>query len=105
MAHQQHLSKVLLDLTDTALSNSKPRPSLDTYVREGGLDYRVERLTPMDEALTVTAAGVLLSDFAILLRPAFCFAIDLRVLRSSFDHNTRPFAFLAIFTPEKGFAF
>jgi hypothetical protein len=66
--------------------------------------YRVESETPRFAALTVTAAGVRFKDFAILSRPAFCFAIVLSVLRSSLDHNTRTLFFLAISHSSSGTA-
>ena len=62
-------------------------------------NYRVESDIPSVAALTDTAAGVRLRNFAILTRPAFCLDIVLRVLRSSFDHNTRLLVFLGISTP------
>ena len=55
---------------------------------------------PRADAFTVTAAGDLLRDFAILSRPRFSFAMVLSIFRSSFDHNTRvAFFFFAITTP------
>lgn len=61
--------------------------------------YRIDSDMPSVAALAVTAPGVRLRDFAIFKRPAFCFAIVLSVLRSSFDHNTRLLVFFGIFAP------
>lgn len=62
--------------------------------------YLVLSEMPRADAFTVTAAGDLLRDFAILSRPRFSFAMVLSVFRSSFDHNTRvAFFFFAITAP------
>jgi hypothetical protein len=70
-----------------------------THFVTASANYRIDSDIPSVAALTVTAPGVHLRDFAILTRPAFCLAIVLRVFISSFDHNTRLLVFLRISTP------
>jgi hypothetical protein len=58
------------------------------------------REIPSLPALTVVAPGERFNAFAIFLTPAFAFAIDLNVRRSSFVHERRiTFFVLAILAP------
>lgn len=56
---------------------------------------RIDKDTPSLEAITIVAAGVLLSDFAILLTPALAFAIAFICRTSSLVHSRRT-AFFAL---------
>jgi hypothetical protein len=60
----------------------------------------IDNETPSFEAIAVVAAGVRLSDFAILVTPAFAFAIVFNCRTSSLVHSRRIiFLALAIFAP------
>jgi hypothetical protein len=65
-----------------------------------GVQTRVDNDTPSFVAMAEVAPGVLLSAFAILLTPAFDFAIVFICRTSSFVHARRIiFLALAIFAP------
>src|SRR5713226_6588836 len=69
---------------------------LDNACHHGG--QLIDNETPSFEAIAVVAAGVRLSGFAILVRPAFAFAIVFNCRTSSLVHSRRTiFLALAIF--------
>jgi hypothetical protein len=98
---QRFLGDCLLSRT-TSATHLKLRVAIQIFLRDLPHRYRVESDIPSVAALTVTAPGVRFKDFAILTRPAFCLAIVLRSLTSSFDHSTRLLIFFGIIAPTLG---
>jgi hypothetical protein len=63
------------------------------------IDQLIDNETPNFAAITRVAAGVRLRDFAILVTPAFAFAIVFNCRASSLVHTRRAILVLAICVP------